>query len=112
MMEVVVFFVALMLLAAAAIYMSRYLFKRALREVVSSFCARGATNPKNAATLEELGLQRNGVLSRMSKLRDYRPYAVGMLNRANIVRQTEEGRLYLSEDELGRSSLKRFAEIE
>ena len=95
-----------------AVYASRYKLKRALRQIVAVFRAKGAISPKTAKTLEELGLMTgSGLLSNMFKPRDYRPYALRALTEANILKGTQDGRFYISEDELDHSALKNFAKI-
>ncbi|MBN1321721.1 MAG: hypothetical protein JXA87_12885 [Thermoleophilia bacterium] len=102
----------LALLVAAAIYLPRYRLRKALRHVVSSFRAQGATSPKSAKTLEELGLAQGGnPFDAVLRPRDYRPYALRALGQADILRAIPQGKLYLSEDELDRSPLKGFAKI-
>lgn len=99
-------------LVAAAVYVPRYRLRRALRNVVLSFRAQGATSPKTAKTLEELGLARSGnPFDALLRARDYRPYALRALGQADILRAGPQGRLYLCEDELDRSPLKGFARI-
>lgn len=97
---------------AGAVYFSRYKLKRALRVIVAVFRAQGATSPKTAKRLEELGLMvGGGLFNNMFKPRDYRPYALRALSQANILRATDDGRFYLSEEELSHSTLKDFAKI-
>ena len=105
------FVVIVVLLFAGAFYVSRLLFYKAVRQVVFLFRKRGATSPKSAATLEDLGLAGGGLRDRLFKPRDYRPYALRLLAQANIVRETEEGKAYLSEAELERSPVKKVARI-
>lgn len=104
--------VAILLLLVAALYLSRYLLKRAVREVVALLRAKGATDPESAAMLEELGLERGGTFDRMFRLRDYRPSALRLLAQANVVRATDGGRIYLSEAQLAGSHVARFAGLE
>ena len=97
---------------ATMVYVSRFLYRRAMRDLVSLFRERGATSPSNAVTPEELGLVRASPFENMFRLRDYRPQALRVLGKANIVRATEAGGLYLSEEELKRSPIKSFAKID
>jgi hypothetical protein len=94
------------------IYVPRLLLRKATRDVVSLFRGRGATSPTNATTLEQLGIVRRSRLERLTRLRDYRPYAVRLLTNTNVVRTTEEGTMYLSEETLEHSPVKKFARIE
>jgi hypothetical protein len=111
MTPVVTFILVVVLLLAAGYYMSRYLYKRAIRRVVALFRREGATNPKNAKTLAELGLARTGLADTLLRPRDYKPYALRTLVQANVIREAEGGRAYLSEDELERSPIKKLAKI-
>jgi hypothetical protein len=105
--------VALILaMVAVAILLSRFLFRRAVRKVVSVFRQVGATSPTTAATVEELGLVPPGIFERVGRLRDYRPEALRLLVQAGVVKETQQGRLYLSEDALEQSSLKGFTQSE
>jgi len=105
-------FLVIVLLILVAYYLSRYLFKRAVRQVIWRFRAKGAINPKSAATLEELGLAPRKFLENMFKTRDYKPYALQLLIEADVVRPTPDGRFFLSESELGKSNVRRLAGIE
>jgi hypothetical protein len=98
-------------LIVGAIYISRFLLRRAVRQVVSTFRGLEATSPTAAATQEELGLIQRNPFERIGRLRDYRPYALRLLLEQNVVRQTEDGRLYLSERDLEKSAVKTFARI-
>ena len=112
-METALFIVlVLAVMVAVVIYVPRYFMKKAMREVVSLFRAKGATTPKTAATLQELGLVRPGLVERMTKPRDYRLNALNLLGQANVVIPTSDGRLYLSEEDLENSPIKQFAQIE
>ena len=111
MIPVLIFIVAVLLLLVGAYYLSRALFKKAVRQVVAIFRRLGATSPKNAKTLLELGLVRAGLGERLLRGRDYKPYALRMLAQANVVREVDGGRAYLSEDELERSPVKKFARV-
>lgn len=107
-MEIFIALVLIVALAVGAMYLSRFLLKRAIRTVVATFRGRGAVSAKKAATAESLGLARGGVMDRMFRMRDYRPDALRLLAQAGIVKTTEDGRLYLSEEELGRSTVKKI----
>jgi hypothetical protein len=96
---------------ALTFYVQSLLTKKAIRDVVSRFRERGATSPEKAAWEEELGLARRDFLGRMGRPRDYKPQAMRLLGQKNIIRATEEGRLYLSEEELRHSPLKEFAKL-
>ena len=105
---VVLMFGALIL---ALIYIPRYLVGKAIRQIVALFRERKATNPANATTMEELGVIRGSPLDRMFKMRDYRPNALRVLQQADIIRVTETGKVYLSEEALKNSRVKDFARV-
>jgi len=86
----------------------RWLVKRAAHQVIRIFRKHNAISAKNAKTLDELGLRPRGFLDRMFRGRDYKPYALNALINAKIVHQTEDGRLYLSEDNLSTSNLSKY----
>lgn len=112
MVTLIILVVAAVVILVLATYLSRYLFKRAVRQVIAAFRERGATDPKHALTLAELGLGPRDFVTRMTKARDYRPYAVQMLRQSGIVFETEGGKVYLSESELSRSPVKRSTGLE
>jgi hypothetical protein len=83
-----------------------------MRNVILRFRRKGAISPAKATTLYELGLEQRDFLHRMGRTRDYKPQALRLLSQKNVVRATEDGRVYLSEDELRDSPLKKFAKVE
>lgn len=93
------------LLLLGVVVIPRFMVKRAMGRVVQAFRAQNATNLKNARTLEELGLQPRGFIDGMFRGRDYKPFALDLLRRAEIILTTEDGKLYLSEDRLSRTEL-------
>jgi len=82
---------------------------RAIRQVIQIFRKHNAISVKNARTDSELGLRPLGILERMFRLRDYKPYALTVMIKAGVVQQTEDGRLYLSEEKLSASTLSKYA---
>jgi len=96
---VVVILLFIVLLVVGAL-VSRWRIKRAMRQVVRAFREQNATTSRSARTVEELGLRPQGRMSGMFKGRDYKPHALSMLMKADIVLTTEDGKLYLSEDKL------------
>lgn len=111
-MTIIYALLLIVVLLAGAVYLSRFLIKKAMRDVVSVFRRRGALTPKGALTAEELGLVKGRFTDRMFRVRDYKPDALRLLAQANVVKMTEDGRLYLSEAELNESPVKRFAGIQ
>ena len=81
-------------------------------DVVARFRAKGALSPEKATSLYELGLEPADFMHRIGRTRDYKPQAMRLLSQKNVIRATEDGRVYLSEDELRESPLKKFARID
>jgi len=80
--------------------------RRAARQVIKIFRENNATDSKNARMIDDLGLRPAGALERMMRRRDYKPYALNALMKAEIVQATEDGKLYLSEEKLMESGLE------
>lgn len=100
---IVLFFIALL---ALAFVVSRWRMKRAMRAVIRIFREQGAVNSKDAKPSYEL-LESRGMIDGMFRGRDYKPHALNMLIKADIIQTTEDGRLYLSEDKLLTSGFDR-----
>ena len=86
----------------------RILMKRAIRQVIRIFRQQNAIDVKTAKTVDELKLSPRSLVDGMFKGRDYKPYALEMLKRAEIVRETEDSKLYLSEENLASSRLYKW----
>ena len=97
-------FVALLL---ALFLVPQWRLKRAIRKVIRILREHNAIDTKNAKSLHELGLRPRGIMEGLFKGRDYRQYALSALVKADIIRTTEDGKLYLSEERLMDSSFGR-----
>jgi len=95
------------LLILALFIIPRWRLKRAIRQVIQIFRNSSATDIKHAKTADELGLSPRGMIDGMFRGRDYKPYALNALRKAEIIQSTEDGKLYLSEDKLMESGLER-----
>ena len=82
--------------------------RRAIPTVIRIFRERNAVGRGNAKAIDELGLKppKKGVIRMMFTPRDYTINAIGSLMKANIVQKTEDGKLYLSEENLAASEWK------
>jgi hypothetical protein len=69
-------------------------------KVIKIFRNKNAVGPKNAMTAADLGLQPPSMIARMMKPRDYKPRALQLLMHINVVQMTDDGKIYLSEQEL------------
>ena len=101
---------ALILLVVVAIalmiFVPRFFITRAFSKVIQIFRENNAIDEKNAKTIDELGLTPPTFVERLSRIRDYKPQALDLLRRADIVQVTEDGKLYLSEEKLASSGLR------
>lgn len=102
---IIILVLALLLLMLLAFMGSRFLFNRAVKQVINAFRDASALSPSKAMTLEDLGLVKRR-LFQFGALRDYRPMALQILVRGNIIQQTEDGRFFLSEEALGRANTR------
>ncbi len=82
--------------------------KRAMIRVIEIFYQHGAVGPKDAKTLQELGLQPLDFFQRMTRRRDYKQNALQILAREGLIVGTEEGKVYLVEEKVD-EKLKREA---
>jgi len=86
--------------AASAIYTAPAMVARAVPKVIKIFRNHSAIGIKNAKTVQEMGLQPKGLIDKMMKPRDYKPRALELLIHINVVQMTEDGKVYLSDQEL------------
>ena len=101
----VILILAMLLLLALAIIGSTFLTKRALKQVIEMFRAGRALTPQSAKTEAELGFRRKGIFE-IRGLRDYKPSAMQLLIRHEIIQTTEDGRLFLSKENLAKTNIK------
>jgi len=109
MSSIIIIVLIIVLLLAAIFIIPRWLVRRAARQVIRIFREYNATDSKNAKTIDELGLRPPGMMERMMRRRDYKPYALDALVKAEIIQATEDGRLYLSEEKLADFGLEKGA---
>lgn len=102
------FVLVLLGLLALAFFLSLWRMRRALAVVVRRFRETGAVSPDHAKTVEDLGITPQTFMERLYQMRDYRPYALQLLQAEEVVREVSGGRLYLSEQKLAQS---RFHEL-
>jgi hypothetical protein len=85
---------------AAMFFIPQFMTAMACPKVIKIFRKFNAVGPGNAKFVDELGLKPPSFLDRMMKLRDYKPKALQLLMHINVVQMTEDGKLYLSEQDL------------
>ncbi|MFQ6122529.1 MAG: hypothetical protein ACE5LA_05670 [Dehalococcoidales bacterium] len=86
----------------------QFLVMRAVPKVIRIFRRHNAVGIKNAKTLDELGLKPQTMFDRMFRLRDYKPRALQLLIGATIVQMTEDGKLYLDEENLANTRWRMY----
>jgi hypothetical protein len=97
----------IILLLLALFFIPRWLVRRAARQVIKIFREYNASESKNARTIDELGLRPPGMMQRMMRRRDYKPYALDALMRVGVIQATEDGKLYLSEARLSELGMEK-----
>jgi hypothetical protein len=82
------------------------LLRRAIPSIIRIFRQGNAVGIENAKTLEELGLKRKNTAQAIFRGREYKITALEVLKNANVIQTTEDGKLYLSEENLSNSKWK------
>jgi hypothetical protein len=98
----VLFILILILLIIVALAISNFMMRRAIMKVIRILREGDALTPETARTAEELGIKRN-LLLQLKIWRDFKPAALNLLITANVVLMTEDGRIFLSEENLSRT---------
>lgn len=89
----------------------RLMMDRAIKAVIKTFREKGALDAENAKSGSELGLKaisETRMIDGIFKTRDYKPYVFDSLLQVEIIRVTEDGRYYLSEQALQASNLAKY----
>ena len=81
----------------------QFMLMRNIPKVIRIFRQHNAVGEKNAKPIEELGLQPKTMFQRMLGRRDYKPQALQFLLRTTVIEMTEDGEVYLNEDNLFRT---------
>ena len=74
--------------------------RRAASQVITLFKKKQALGIESARTIDELGLRSPGFSQRLMSMRDYKPRALEALIKSEVVRVTEDDRLYLDEKKI------------
>ena len=85
----------------------RIRMKRAVNQVVAIFERNNALDARSAKTIDELGLRPPTFLEGMMRMRDFKPYAMQILMKADVILQTDGGRLYMAQDKLADTNIDR-----
>ena len=104
----VLFILLIIILAILGFWvLPRIRIKRAVNQVMAIFERNNALDARSAKTIDELGLRPPTLLQSMMHIRDLKPYALQMLMQADLIRQTDGGRLYLLQDKLAAINIDR-----
>jgi len=83
-----------------ALVLPQFLVMRTAPKVIRIFRQKNAVGAKNAKPIEELGLKQRSMIENVLRRRDYKPRALQLLISTNVVQMTEDGKLYLDEENL------------
>ena len=81
--------------------------RRAIKQVAAIFERNNALDAMSAKTIDELRLRPRTFLEGIGRIRDFKPYALKILMDADVVCQTDGGRLYLLQDKLAATNIDR-----
>jgi hypothetical protein len=102
------FILLLVILAVLGFWvLPRMRIKRAINQVVAIFEHNNALDVRSARTIDELGLRPPTFLESMMRMRDFKPYALQILMKTEVVLETDGGRLYLSQDRLAATNIEK-----
>ena len=78
------------------------LLRRAVSSVIRVFRQKKAISPQDAMTVDELGLRPKSMAQAIFRGTQYKTTALLVLRNAGAIETTEDGKLYLSEENLSR----------
>jgi len=94
--------ICVIIFAAVAVIAPAIIAKRTLGKVIGIFRRHGATDAVHAKSQQELGLGKKGLMKEIMypSFRDHKPKILESLISRNVVRITDDGKLYLEEAKL------------
>lgn len=95
--DIIILAVLLFLIWLALRFIPLAFTRRAAAQVIRIFREHEAVDVYKAKSVDELGLNPPNLVDRLMKTRDYKPMALSILTRTEVIQQTGDGRLYLSE---------------
>ena len=96
----------LLLMVLTWILLPQFLYKKAISQVIKIFKRNNALTADSARTPKDLGLAQRGWIQNLGRARDYKPRALQMLIDYDIVRKTEDDRVYLVKEKLAMYKLE------
>jgi len=106
----IIIFLVLILLGTFGIYFMGLTYRRAVKDLFMIFRNAQAFSPETAKYADDLRIKGRSLLN-FRVARDYRPQILQMLIKENIVHITEEGKLFLSEQNLAKHQLSSLDKI-
>lgn len=100
MSDMVLVILVLVIVIVAAFVLPQLFTKQAIPSVIRIFRKHDALGISGSKTADKLGIKPQTMTQRMFKRSDYKPRALQLLISANIIQMTEDGKLYLSEENL------------
>jgi hypothetical protein len=82
------------------------MLRQAITSVIRTFRQSKAVGAQNARTIDELGLRPKSMMQAIFRGAQYKTTALLMLKNAGVIQSTEDGKLYLSEENLSYSRWK------
>jgi hypothetical protein len=79
------------------------MLRRAISSVIRTFRQSKAVDAQNARTIDELGLRPKSMIQAIFRGAQYKTTALMVLRNATVIEHTEDGKLYLSEENLSNS---------
>lgn len=79
------------------------MLRRAISSVIRIFRQNKAVGTQNARTIDELGLRPKSMMHAIFRGTQYKTTALLVLRNAGVIQTTEDGKIYLSEENLSRS---------
>jgi hypothetical protein len=104
-MVVLAFILLMIILIVSAFLGTNILMKRATRHIIRALRYYEAFSAASAIPPEDAGIKQKSFFQ-LGLLRDYKPTAFQFLVKNNIVRLSEDGKLYLSEETVTQSGIE------
>lgn len=95
-----------------ALLISGHMTKRAVSRVLKILQENNAIGIQQAKSIPDLGLQPPNLLQRFTQARDYKQSALRILIKAEIIRVTEDGKLFLPQEKYDELVAKGFLKRE
>jgi len=92
--------ILIIVFVVVALVLPQFMVMRSAPKVIRIFREKDAVGEKKAKAMEELGIKQRSMIENVLRRRDYKPRALQLLLSANVVQMTEDGKLYLDEENL------------